>query len=436
MPSGVISNAQARFTDRSLTPNANLLITQADASISGIASDAPRRADVTFHARVNDTGTVQVTGAVSPFDNQLTNQVKLTINGVDLTAFSPYAGKFAGYRIAKGNLAVAVDCKVMNRKLSSANLITLDQFTFGDKVDSPDATKLPVRLAVAIMKDRNGRIELDVPVEGNLDDPAFRLRKVIGSALLNILTKAATSPFSLLGSLFGGKGEDIRYQDFAPGQADLLAADRDKLDVLVKGLYERPGLQLEIQGSVDPALDREGLQRVMLERKLRTEKWESLRESARAATPPDQVTLAPDERGNLVQKLYREALAQGRIDLSATNSNALPERVAASPSSALAGQKAATVMMRSMEGPPPPAVTPVAGGTNRVAQGMSDIEWALARSMAVGDADFQALATRRAKVVRAYILQTGKVEPQRIFLAKEQGGSVRTDGARAYLQLK
>src|SRR5208282_4500409 len=144
--------------------------------------------------------------------------------------------KFAGYRIAMGKLNLDLTYNLVGQKLKSKNVITLDQFTFGERVDSPDATHLPVRLAIAILKDRDGKIVLDVPVEGSIDDPKFRIGKVVMHAIVNILEKVATSPFSLLGAMFGGGGEELSYQDFAPGSTDLSSDNTNKLDSLVKGL--------------------------------------------------------------------------------------------------------------------------------------------------------------------------------------------------------
>ena len=194
---------------------------------------------------------------------------------------------------------------IVGKKLSSKNVITLDQFTFGEKVDSPDATHLPVRLAVAILKDRDGKIVLDVPVEGSLDDPQFRIGKVVTRAIVNILEKVATSPFSLIGAVFGGGGEELGYQDFAPGSAELSPDNVKKLDTMVKALYARPALQLEISGSVDPASDRDGLQRVALEKEIRTRQWQSLGKSDRAAITPDQIVLTPGERRILGEETFR-----------------------------------------------------------------------------------------------------------------------------------
>ncbi len=174
-------------------------------------------------------------------------------------------------------------------------------------MDSPDATHLPVRLAIAILKDRDGKIVLDVPIEGSLDDPKFRIGKVVQRAIVNILEKVATSPFSLLGALFGGGGEELGYQDFAAGSAELTADDTKKLDSLAKGLYERPGLSLEIAGSIDPDGDREGLQRAALDKEIRTRIWMKLRKAEQATNSVDQIVLTPDDRVHWVKKLYGEA---------------------------------------------------------------------------------------------------------------------------------
>jgi hypothetical protein len=443
----VISNAQMRFTDRSVRPNVNLTIQQAGGMITGLSSEELQPAEMSLHAKVDNVGPVDITGTVNPFSQTRTNELKIAVKDMDLTPTSPYAGKFAGYRIARGKLNLALAYHIQGRNLKSENLITLDQFTFGDKVDSPDATKLPVRLAIAILKDRNGKIELDVPIEGSLDDPAFRLNKVVVHAIMNILTKVATSPFSLLGALFGGKGEEVRYQDFAPGSAELLVASRDKLDALVKGLYERPALQLEIEGSIDPETDLDGLRRVRLEKLLRTEKWQALRKSVRTTTTPEQVTLEADERASLIKKLYSEALSKGKIaPANAKPSTQVPSTAAAAKAkgSTAAGaapvrsdglERGASTLMQSPETKAVRPEVPAANTPKRAVPG-DPIELALLASFTIGDSDFAALAAERAKAVRAYIQQTGKVEPERVFLTEIQPGGVKTQGSRAYLQLR
>jgi hypothetical protein len=436
----VISNTAIRFTDRSLTPNVNLAIGQAGGTIAGISSEELQHADVNLHALVDGVGPVEITGRINPFSGTQTNQLKISVKDVDLTPTSPYSGKFAGYRIAEGKLNLDLDYNLVGRKLKSENVVTLDQFTFGEEVDSPDATHLPVRLAIAILKDRDGKIVLDMPIEGSLDDPQFRIGKVVTRALLNILTKVATSPFSLLGAVFGGGGgADLGYQDFAPGVAELTPADRQKLDLLVKGLYARPALQLEISGSVDPVADRDGLRRVSLEEQLHTKKWLSLRKSQRAVTTPDQVILTPEERTHWIKKLYGEALADGKITpaLIAADTN-LAAIAALIPPGAPELVKGATLLMK---GPPAAAQSPalaVTAGTSpsKLAPPADPMEVLLLAATPVTDNDFETLAADRARAVRAYILQSGKVVAPRLFLTENQTGGVRSDGSRVYLQFQ
>jgi hypothetical protein len=426
----VISNAQARFSDRSLTPNVNLTIEQINGTVSGLSLEELQHADVRLDAKVDNVGPVNITGTINPFAGNQTNEIKILVKNVDLTPASPYAGKFAGYRIARGKLDMALAYHLHGRTLKSENVITINQFTFGEKVNSPDATRLPVRLAVAILKDRDGKIVLDVPIEGSLDDPQFKLHKVILHTLGNMFTKLVTSPFAVLGSLFGGKGEEIRYQDFDPGSADLQTAGREKLEALIKGLYERPGLQLQIEGSIDPITDRGGLQKTILEKQLRTRKWLSLRKSDRSAITPDQITLAPEERSALVKKLYGDALSNGQITASATNSN----HGTPMPSLYLPAEmeRGATALM-SNDSPPVGGRPEMPASAGLIPS--DPFELALRNSTAVTDNDFQELAASRAKSVRAYLLQSGKVEADRLFLTDAAAG-VKTNGSRVYLQLQ
>jgi hypothetical protein len=431
----VITNTSANFTDRSLTPNVNMAIQQISGTVSGISAEELQHADVNLHAKVDNVGPVDITGTINPFSKDQTNEIKIAVNSVDLTPLSPYSGKYAGYRIAKGKVSVALAYHLHGRDLKSENVITVDQFTFGEKVNSPDATKLPVRLGVAVLKDRNGKIILDVPIEGSLEDPQFRLHKVIVRAIWNIVEKAITSPFAVLGAMFGGKGEEIRYEDFPPGTSELTAASKEKLDVINKALYERPGLKLEISGSVDTNTDLDGLRAVHLEKELRSRKWQSLRKADRATTTPDQITVTPEERPDLIKALYTDMLAKGLIATS--NTNGTGKRAGPLPAfyKSAETEHGATQLVRTENTPAPAAAPPAAPG-QPAAVPTDPIELTILQSISVSDDDFQSLASNRAKVVREYILQSGKVEPERLFLTESKTSGLKTDGARVYLDLQ
>jgi hypothetical protein len=429
----VISNAAINFTDHSLTPNVNMVIEKAGGTISGISSEQLQHADVNLHAMVDGIGPAAITGTINPFSGTLTNEIIISVKDVDLTPTGPYSAKFAGYSIAEGKLNLDLTYELVGKKLNSKNVITLDRFTFGEQVNSPDATHLPVRLAVAILKDRDGKIILDVPVEGSLDDPKFRIGRVVQRAIVNILEKVATSPFSLIGAAFGGGNEELGYQDFAPAGMELTVDDTRKLDVLAKALYERPGLQMEIVGSIDPRGDREGLQRAALDKQIRTLVWMKLRKSEQSTTSVDRIILSPDDRARWVKKLYGEAVAAGKItpQLIATDTNlaayaaqVLPRRLAeekgATELMTVARNRIATNTIYQTKLVPPPG----------------PMEAVLLATFPVGASDLETLAADRAKAVRAYILATGKVEAARLFLTENQTGGVRRDGSRAYLQFR
>jgi hypothetical protein len=432
----VITNTAVSFTDRSLSPNVNLTIQSVNGSIAGLSTEQLQHADLNLNALIDGVGPASITGKINPFSGTQTNVIKVSVKDMDLTPASPYSGKFAGYRIAEGKLNLDLAYELVGKKLESKNVITLDQFTFGDKVDSPDATHLPVRLGIAILKDRNGKIVLDVPIEGSIDDPKFRIGKVVERAIVNILEKVATSPFSLLGALFGGGGEELGYQDFAAGNADLTAPDKQKLDSLVKGLYARPALQLEISGSVEPDGDREGLQRAALDREIRTRAWMKLRKAEQATNSVEQIVLKPDERASWMKKLYSEAVASGKItpafiaantNLAAYAAPVLPRKVVA--------EKQATQLMHSNKS----AVKNQTAGTayqTKLVLPPDPMEAVLLATISISQNDLETLAASRAKAVQAYILQTGKVEATRLFLKAGAAEGVRSDGSRVYLQFR
>jgi hypothetical protein len=310
-----------------------------------------------------------------------------------LKPVGPYVGKYAGYRLMRGKFNLDLGGGVTANKLSATNHLVLDQFTLGDKVDSPDATHLPVRLGVALLKDRSGKIALDLPLEGSLDDPKFNMGSVISQAFGDIITKITTSPFSALGAVFGGNGEELSYQEFAPGSAELQPGGTKKLEALVKGLSERPGLAVEIQGSVDPKADGERLPRQQ-----------------------DTSHVSRDELEATKARAIQAVAAEAESARRRRNS---PASGAAQPAESAQGARNAQA---------PKAATPSAS-----------LEENLPKSglMPEGvDIGLKQLARQRAERVKEYLLQVGKVDNERVFLADESEGKITTKGCRAYIELR
>ena len=192
--------------------------------------------------KFNDYVPLEIVGKINPWKEHFYIDLTASFRNFELSPLSPYSGKYAGYTIDKGQLLFDLKYLIVQKKLESRNRIFLDQFTFGEKVESPDAVKLPVRLAVSLLKDRQGRIDLDIPVTGNIDDPKFSIWGIVRKIIRNILVKAATSPFALLGSLFGG-GEDLSYIEFDYGKPGLNERAMKKLETLTKALHERPAIK-------------------------------------------------------------------------------------------------------------------------------------------------------------------------------------------------
>ncbi len=428
----IVTNSAITFDDRSIAPPVNLSVQDIDTTVAGLSSEQLQHADLNLSAKVDGLGPIDINGTLNPFSDQQTNAFKISFKDVDLTPISPYVGKFAGYRLAEGKLNLDLDYEIVGKRLDSKNVITLDQFTFGEKTDSPEATHLPVRLAVAIMKDRAGKIVLDVPVEGRLDDPQFRIRKVVLRAVVNILEKAATSPFTLLGAIFGGGGQELAEQDFALGSASLTATDCQKLDSLAKGLYERPGLNLEIVGSVDPTGDLEGLQRAALDREIRTRIWMKLRKTEQAPNSASDLVLNADDRAEWIETLYKESVAAGKITPESitanTNLAAYAAQISTRPNEI---EKGAARLMNPSK--PAEKMSPQAAGYHtKLVPPPSPMEAVLLTTYPVAAGDLDALATRRARAVQAYLQGKGNVAAARLFLKDAR----RNDGSRTFLQFR
>ncbi len=245
------------FTDRYIKPSYAANLTEMGGRISGLSPKKDRRAEVELRGKLDNYVPLEITGKINPWKEHLYVDLVAKFKDLELSSFTPYAGKYVGYTVEKGKLAFDVQYLIVNKKLDARNVIFFDQLTLGDKVESPDATKLPVRLAIALLKDRSGQIKLDLPVTGNIDDPKFSVWGIIWKIIVNLLTKAATSPFALLGSLFGG-GEELSYLEFDYGRTNLTEANLKKIETLVKALEDRSALKLDIEGHADMEQDREG----------------------------------------------------------------------------------------------------------------------------------------------------------------------------------
>lgn len=435
-----VTNAAFRFTDRSVTPPGQAAVTAVNATVQNLSTEEMRRAQVHVTALAGGTGPIEITGELNPLRAKEATELKLSLKHVKLNPADPYAGKFLGYRLTRGELNVDVQYTITASHVKGRNVIMLDQLTLGGKVASTNAINLPVKLGIALLKDSSGKIELDVPVEGNLDDPQFRIGKVVWGVIANMFMKAVTSPFSLLGSLVGsGGGEDMQFQEFAPGSAELDAATKEKLATLAKAMAARPELGLEIEGNVDPARDGDALRRAKLELHLRTLRWNSLRTSARETTTPEQVTLAPEERADLLAKAFRDALKTNAA-LAMTPPPSVSTNVATVPTATrppTQSGKGATELIRRDRAVTlsAPTGTTTSGAATSKAGALTEDQMVqlLSQTFSVTDTEFAALAARRAENVRTELVQALQVAAERVLVAE---GAYLTNGHRVTLQLR
>ncbi len=296
------------FTDRHLPEVFSTTMYRLGGRITGLASDAKQPAEVDLRGELENRSPLQITGSIDPLRNPLFVALKVTFANIDLSPATPYSGTYLGYTIAKGKLFLDLDYHIEDRRVQASNRIFLDQFTFGSAVNSDQATSLPVRLAVALLKDRQGEIHLDLPVNGRTDDPKFHVWSAVFTVVKNLLVKAATAPFSLLAALVGGSSDgDLSLVAFAPGSADLSAEAQQKLARLAVALAERPALKLEISGFVDPELDPEGYRQQQLQQWLLQARRAELRgrKTNGAAAPETEVNAADYPR--LLRSVYRQA---------------------------------------------------------------------------------------------------------------------------------
>jgi hypothetical protein len=256
-----LQRGHINYSDNFIQPNYTADLTDISGNIGAFGTSSTAPAQVLVDGEVNGSSPIDISGSINPLAPKAFLDIKAKANGVELSGLTPYSATYAGYPIVKGTLTLDLHYLLDQGKLTADNHIVINQLTFGDRIESPHASKLPLKLAIALLKDSRGQIEVNIPVSGSLSDPQFSVTDVILGALKTLIIKAATSPFSLLGSLVAGGhgGEQIPYVEFAPGLATLSPQNREQLDALAAALQQRPALRLDIQGRVDPAVDRDGL---------------------------------------------------------------------------------------------------------------------------------------------------------------------------------
>ncbi len=296
-------NGRIDFTDRFVKPNYSAALSELNGKLGAFSSTSRDMATLELRGRAAGTALLEIAGSLNPTAQPLALDIRAKATDLELAPFSPYAGRYAGYAIERGKLSMDVAYKIdADGKLDAKNQVVLNQLTFGDKVESADATKLPVLLVVALLKDRNGVIDINLPVSGSINDPQFSVFGIVLKIIGNLLVKALTSPFALLS---GGGSDDLSFVAFDPGTPQVTEAGRATIDKVSKALQDRPALKMTVTGAADPASEREAIQRAALEAALRAEQRRELLRAGAPANAP-LPALAPAQRDALVKRVYAD----------------------------------------------------------------------------------------------------------------------------------
>ena len=329
------------------------------------------RADIALKGNLGYGSPIDITGKINPLGKDLYADIKVSFQDIELSPLTPYSNKFLGYPITKGKLNFNVSYLIDKRKLDSENKVLINQLTFGDKVESPNAIKAPVTLAVSLLTDRKGQINLDIPVSGSLDDPKFSIWPIVWQVIVNLITKAVTSPFALLSSLTGG-GEELSFIEFDYGSAAVTDDGQKKINMIGKALNERPNIKLDIEGYVDADKDKAELKRAEFNRQINAQKLKEMLAKGEQPVAFAQIKLSAQEYDKYLKQAYRAATFT-------------------KPRNILGMQKDL-----------PPA----------------EMEKLMMANIEITDSDLRQLAAKRAQNVRELILKSGDIAADRIFIVE------------------
>jgi len=401
-----IAGGTMDFADFSVQPNFAAAVESLDGGITGMSSDPNSRATVELEGSVGEYSPVLISGTTQPFAYDRFTDITLKFENISLPVFNPYSGKFAGYNIAKGKLFTDLHYQIDNRKLEAQHKIRIDQLEWGEATASKDEATLPVKFATSLLKDADGVINLEIPVTGTIDDPAFRVGPIVWQIIKNILAKAVTAPFKALGALFKG-AEDAQFVDFAPGSAVLDPAAAANLGALGKSLAPKPDLRLEVPIGAEASLDGAALAEVRYQRELQAAMRGTLLGKKRSdeTTPvPAFETLPPEQKEKILTTLYTQLSGAAPV---------IPE-------------------------PPGPA-DDVSRKDAKAQAAQARLAWleqeCRARAVAV-PSDLEQLGQQRGAAVQDALLTGTGLPPERVFLARDGKVSANEQQVRFELAVK
>lgn len=394
------NQGSAFFADNSLTPNFASGIEQLEGYISHLSSKPGTKASVDIKGKIDRYAPVTLKGDINPLLDKPYLDLDLVFKSVELTSVNPYSGTYAGYYIDKGQLSLALNYKLEQNQLKGSNHLVINQLKLGKRSNSDLATSLPVTLAIALLQDRHGVIDLGMEVSGDLDSPSFSVGSIIMTAITNVITKAVTAPFSFLAGLIGAD-DTLDKIPFNPGQFTLTSREQESLDKLAKGLEDRPMLQLSLEGSVDAINDSQAISERMMKRKLAALANIQLTELPADLSPSQFPTQGP--LADALLKLYEQEVKANPDDVK---DNIISET------------KDAPLSKEEL--------------TTRWHIALYNLSL---KAQTVGQDRLGDLAQERAKSVKAYLVDSKGIAPERIFLL-ESRVTLNQDAAQVNMSIE
>ncbi|MFV0348135.1 MAG: DUF748 domain-containing protein, partial [Halodesulfovibrio sp.] len=300
-----VNNGALRFTDRSVAPAFASALTELYARLDGVSLAPDARPELDITAKL-DNQALALKGVANPIITPMYSDVTFTMNGVDLVPLSPYSLRSVAYPIEKGRLYADVKVKTENWMLNANNKLFLEQIVMGDKDKRPDAPSIPIKLGLALLSDSSGNVEIDLPINGRLDDPHFLTGGIVFKAFMNLIFKVVTSPFALIGNIVGGGGDDAQFSVFEAGSDRLTEGQLQNLKGVVDFMNKKSSLKLEISGFVDQQADTKGLIELGLRRRVQAAKYADMSRRERAAIVMEDVVITPEEYAEYLTDAYKE----------------------------------------------------------------------------------------------------------------------------------
>ncbi|MGF6985900.1 hypothetical protein QFZ99_005441 [Paraburkholderia atlantica] len=383
----VLQQGRVTYTDNFIKPNYTANLVDIQGTIGAFGTESTTSAPVDVAAKLAANGPLTIRGTVNPLIAKPALDLTATAHDIELTNLTPYSAKYAGYPITKGKLNVDLHYQLANDQLNANNHLFIDQLTFGDHIDNDTATKLPVRFAISLLKNSRGEIDVNLPVSGSLSNPEFSIGGLIWHAVLNLLEKAVTAPFTLIAHAFGGTGEDLGYVEFEAGSATLTDADKQKLDTIVKALTDKPSIRMDLIGRVDPKVDEPALRTRYVDQMVKRQKIKDAVGNGESVDP-STITVDQEDYDKYLTKAYKSSdFKKPRNFIGMTKT--LPD---------------------------------------------DDMKGALAANAPIDEASLRQLAQQRAQSVQQYL--EGKIDSSRVFIVapkmnaddiKDKGATTRVD---------